>query len=228
MPLADASATTAALPLPDDDQLRDIALAAVKESGMYVKDDWVRDFIVEIVVADVTDAGPPATGDDCYSRYSSLIVEQLPEVEDDEVRDFATALSARLAAAVEALAAEQRRRLAGGGGGSSEDEEGPVGGCALCGRQMPLTFHHLIPRDVHAKYKRKALTAEELNRGVDVCRPCHSAIHRTYDNKTLAASYSTLEALLQSEPLQKFIRWAQKQKVTTREDMANPNFRYRR
>lgn len=40
----------------------------------------VRDFIVEIVVADVTDAGPPATGDDCYSRYSSLIVEQLPEV----------------------------------------------------------------------------------------------------------------------------------------------------
>lgn len=41
MPLADASATTAALPLPDDDQLRDIALAAVKESGMYVKDDWV-------------------------------------------------------------------------------------------------------------------------------------------------------------------------------------------
>ncbi|KAG2432502.1 hypothetical protein HXX76_008847 [Chlamydomonas incerta] len=174
-----ASATTAGLLLPDEQQIRDIALAAVKESGMYVKDDWVRDFIAESVVADVTDAGPPASGDDCYARFSALLLEQLPQVEDEEVRDFATALAARLAAAIEELAAEQRR-LAGSDG--EEDQDGPIGGCVMCGRQMPLTFHHLIPRDVHAKYKRRALTAEQLNRGIDVCRPCHSAIHRTYDN----------------------------------------------
>ncbi|KAG2454065.1 hypothetical protein HYH02_001106 [Chlamydomonas schloesseri] len=227
MASAGTSATTAALLLPDEEQLRTIALAAVKDSGIYVKDDWVRDFIAESVVADVTDGGAPASSDDCYSRFASLIVEQLPEVEEGEVRDFAVSLSARLAAAVEELAAEQRRQA---GGGDSDDEDGPIGGCAMCGRQMPLTFHHLIPRDVHSKYKKRAdlRSQQDLNRGIDICRPCHSAIHRTYDNKTLAASYSTLEALLQSEPLQKFIRWAQKQKVTTREDMANPNFRYRR
>lgn len=32
----------------------------------------------------------------------------------------------------------------------------------------------------------------------------------------------------QSEPLQRFVGWAQKQKVTTRHDISNSNFRYRR
>lgn len=32
-------------------------------------------------------------------------------------------------------------------------------------------------------------------------RPCHSAIHRTYDNKTLAAQYHTLELLMQVRSL---------------------------
>lgn len=29
-----------------------------------------------------------------------------------------------------------------------------------------------------------------------MCRPCHSAVHRTYTNKELASDYSTLEELL--------------------------------
>ncbi len=32
-------------------------------------------------------------------------------------------------------------------------------------------------------------------------RPCHSAIHRTYDNKTLAAQYHTLELLMKVRSL---------------------------
>lgn len=51
-------------------------------------------------------------------------------------------------------------------------------------------------RDVHSNYKKKGFTAEQLNSGVKVCRPCHSAVHRTYTNKVLASDYSTLEALL--------------------------------
>jgi hypothetical protein len=33
--------------------------------------------------------------------------------------------------------------------------------------------------------------------GAMVCRPCHNAIHRNFDNKTLAMQYSSVEKLMQ-------------------------------
>jgi hypothetical protein len=44
---------------------------------------------------------------------------------------------------------------------------------------------------------KKGTTAEELNQGIMVCRPCHNAIHKAFDNKTLAREYNTLESLLE-------------------------------
>ena len=36
------------------------------------------------------------------------------------------------------------------------EDELPPGACALCQRQMPLTWHHLYPRDVHKRFLKRA------------------------------------------------------------------------
>jgi hypothetical protein len=46
-----------------------------------------------------------------------------------------------------------------------------------------------------------------------ICRPCHSAIHKFYDNMTLAQQYNTTELLLQDQQVYKFCQWANKQRV---------------
>jgi hypothetical protein len=53
-------------------------------------------------------------------------------------------------------------------------------------------------RDVHKEFKKRGYSFEQLQAGLMVCRPCHSAIHRAVpDNKQLAMHYSTAEALSQ-------------------------------
>jgi len=85
--------------------------------------------------------------------------------------------------------------------------------CQLCQRKIGLTFHHLIPRKVHSRARfKKAYTRAELNRGIWICRDCHKAVHRFYDELTLAKGFSSLEALLASEQLQKHIEWQRKQR----------------
>lgn len=79
--------------------------------------------------------------------------------------------------------------------------------------ERELTFHHLIPKKVHRRaYFRRAYTREELQAGVDLCRLCHSAVHRAHDEVTLAREFSTLAALRTSPDLQRHVRWARKQK----------------
>ena len=51
-----------------------------------------------------------------------------------------------------------------------------------------------------------------LTRTCDVCRPCHSTIHRTHDNMTLAIHFNTVEKLLTDEKILKFCKWANKQR----------------
>lgn len=52
-----------------------------------------------------------------------------------------------------------------------------------------------------------------LQRTCRICRPCHSTIHRTHDNLTLAREYNTVELLLEDETIYKFCKWASKQKA---------------
>ncbi|MGK7891105.1 MAG: hypothetical protein AB4042_17385 [Leptolyngbyaceae cyanobacterium] len=88
------------------------------------------------------------------------------------------------------------------------------GTCPFCHRQVRLTFHHLIPKKVHRRpYFKKNFSREVLNQGVDICRMCHSGIHRHYDEMVLAKSFSSLEALLADEALRKHFDWVAKQKV---------------
>eukprot|EP00775_Hariotina_reticulata_P002547 gene2547-2850_t len=95
---------------------------------------------------------------------------------------------------------------------------------------MPLTKHHLIPRDVHKEFKKRGYSTAQLQEGLLVCRPCHSAIHRAVpNNKQLALHYSNLEALQQHEAVAKFAAWASKQRIVRAVDVTtNKGFRYRR
>ena len=85
--------------------------------------------------------------------------------------------------------------------------------CELCEREKPLTFHHLIPKINHSKNKfQRLFTKLEMNtRGIDVCKDCHSTIHRLIDNKTLGLEYNTKELLLAHEGVAKFVKWVKGQ-----------------
>ena len=86
--------------------------------------------------------------------------------------------------------------------------------CELCGRQQPLTFHHLIPRAVHRKkrFQKRYAKREMQSRGIDICRLCHSGIHDLITERELAEQYTTRESLLANPALARHIAWVRKQK----------------
>ncbi|KAL2609846.1 hypothetical protein R1flu_028419 [Riccia fluitans] len=98
---------------------------------------------------------------------------------------------------------------------SDEEEESvPPGHCAMCLRYMPLTFHHLCPRMLHKSMLKKGLyTKQNINEGIDICRPCHSAIHHVFDHETMALKVNTLEKLMEDERVQRWVRYAEKQRT---------------
>lgn len=81
--------------------------------------------------------------------------------------------------------------------------------CELCEREKDLTFHHLIPQINHSKNKfQRLFTKEDMKtRGIDICKDCHSTIHKLIDNKTLGLEYNTKEKLLEHEGVAKFVKW---------------------
>jgi hypothetical protein len=48
---------------------------------------------------------------------------------------------------------------------------------------------------------------------VDLCRPCHSQVHRLHDNMTLAREYNTADRLLADPSIFKFAKWASQQRA---------------
>ncbi|CAM9561845.1 unnamed protein product [Choristocarpus tenellus] len=102
------------------------------------------------------------------------------------------------------------------------------GCCSMCERHMPLTRHHVMPRSSHKRYKKKGYSDEFLARTISICRPCHSAIHRTHDALTLAERFRTVESLLADEGIGRFVAWASKQKTTSWEDANNNLLHYPR
>jgi hypothetical protein len=85
----------------------------------------------------------------------------------------------------------------------------PTMPCGLCGRAFDrpgLTRHHCLPR-------QKGGTSEDVEL---LCSQCHSMVHATYTNRTLASSYSSLAELRQAPELEKYLRWVRKQPSTRR------------
>eukprot|EP00933_Yihiella_yeosuensis_P052383 TRINITY_DN50447_c0_g1_i1.p1 TRINITY_DN50447_c0_g1~~TRINITY_DN50447_c0_g1_i1.p1 ORF type:complete len:450 (-),score=113.08 TRINITY_DN50447_c0_g1_i1:91-1389(-) len=103
--------------------------------------------------------------------------------------------------------------------------EGKEGECEMCKRAMFLTFHHLIPKDVHPTYLGKRLprgiegepTRGFLNTyGLMICRHCHSTVHRIASNNVLAVEYNTLEKIMAHETIKVWVGYASKQRVPNR------------
>ena len=95
-----------------------------------------------------------------------------------------------------------------------DDDESCAAGrgeCDLCGRDyLPLTFHHLVPKETHPRWLGKALppglegvdgaapTRDFFNsHGASLCRPCHSTVHGLAPNALLATTFNTIEKLRQ-------------------------------
>lgn len=94
------------------------------------------------------------------------------------------------------------------------DPEHPPELCSLCGRNKPLTEHHLLPRAIH---RRKRFVAQfgkqELkSRKLLICRQCHDGIHDLISEKELASTYNTKESLLSHDGVAKHVAWVRKQK----------------
>ncbi len=113
----------------------------------------------------------------------------------------------------------------GDDGGSSA-----AGACELCRRtSLPLTFHHLIPKEVHHRYANKPLPRDcpaqqalgadagpgaTANRhwlshyGAVLCRPCHSVVHALAPNAVLATTFSSIDALREAPSVVKWVNYA--------------------
>ncbi|MEM1025820.1 MAG: HNH endonuclease [Myxococcota bacterium] len=78
-----------------------------------------------------------------------------------------------------------------------------LGPCPLCGRVLiegpTVDRHHLVPKSEGGKA------------WINIHRICHTKIHSLFSERELAAVYSSVEALLGHEEIQKFVRWVRKQ-----------------
>lgn len=82
-------------------------------------------------------------------------------------------------------------------------------GCEICQREhLPLTYHHLIPRQMHAKAVKRGWHREwELNKVAWLCRACHSFVHKIASNEELAKDLYDVDLLLEREDVQKWASW---------------------
>ena len=81
--------------------------------------------------------------------------------------------------------------------------------CEICFRDwIPLTYHHLIPKQIHAKALKRHWHDEwTLNSVAWLCRACHSFVHRIARNEELAKDWWTVELLLSREDVQAWTKW---------------------
>ncbi|KAH9475512.1 Putative protein YisB [Psilocybe cubensis] len=89
--------------------------------------------------------------------------------------------------------------------------------CEMCGRTVPLTYHHLIPRSTHTKVLKQGWHPKAmLNSVAWLCRPCHSVVHHVASNEDLARYFHTVELLMEREDIQKWQKYATKQRFGIR------------
>jgi len=81
--------------------------------------------------------------------------------------------------------------------------------CEICEREhIPLTYHHLVPRAVHDKVKKRGWHEEwRLNSVAWLCRACHSFVHGLAGNEELAREWYSVELLRGREDVQRWAAW---------------------
>jgi hypothetical protein len=76
--------------------------------------------------------------------------------------------------------------------------------------------------------KAKVADPTLLSKCIDICRPCHSAIHRIIDEKTMASSFETVDKLLAHMEVQRFISYVCKQKARPSIEGKNNKLKYKK
>lgn len=141
-------------------------------------------------------------------------------------------------------------RVADSSSSMASKKQSVIRECELCGRTMPLTIHHLIPRSTHTYFLRhqhllqlsgtatatnthtpplpSLVTKDDLlSRQARLCRPCHSQIHKLIpDHRELGKEYNTVTALMEHEDVRKWCAWIQGQRVS--DSGMGQRVRYRR
>ncbi|KAI1424302.1 hypothetical protein F5Y12DRAFT_461550 [Xylaria sp. FL1777] len=81
--------------------------------------------------------------------------------------------------------------------------------CEICGRDwINLSYHHLIPRFVHAKAVRRGWHREcDLQNVAWLCGACHRFVHRFAAHEELARRFYTVELLLAEEEVRRWAEW---------------------
>ncbi|MCJ1382391.1 hypothetical protein MMC17_005504 [Xylographa soralifera] len=81
--------------------------------------------------------------------------------------------------------------------------------CEICDRGwIPLTYHHLIPRQIHEKALKRHWHDEwRLNSVAWLCRACHSFVHRIASNEELAKDLWTVDLLMGREDVRAWAKW---------------------
>jgi hypothetical protein len=81
--------------------------------------------------------------------------------------------------------------------------------CEICERDwIPLTYHHLIPKETHAKVMKRGWHEEwELNRVAWLCGACHRFVHACATNEELAREWWSVERLMMREDVRDWARW---------------------
>lgn len=84
--------------------------------------------------------------------------------------------------------------------------------CALCGTEQSITFHHLVPRSCHRNkwFQKRYDKLEMCERGIDICRRCHSFLHKKFSEKYLGRELNTLDKIKQNDTIQTYLTWASK------------------
>ncbi|MCJ1477105.1 hypothetical protein MMC13_005776 [Lambiella insularis] len=82
--------------------------------------------------------------------------------------------------------------------------------CEICERDwIPLTYHHLIPKQTHEKaIKRQWHDEWRLNSVAWLCRACHCFVHRIASNEELAKDLWTVDLLMARQDVQSWAKWA--------------------
>jgi len=81
--------------------------------------------------------------------------------------------------------------------------------CEICDRSwMPLTYHHLIPKQIHGKALKRHWHDEWMLDSVAwLCRACHSFVHRIASNEELAKDLWTVDLLMERDEIRAWANW---------------------
>lgn len=134
--------------------------------------------------------GLPASAQDTFSTYGLIPLASLPSLLDATLTAYASSCTSA------PPIWSQTRDLADG--------------CEICERSwVPLTYHHLIPRQTHERVRKRGWHEEWMLGSVAwLCRACHSYVHRVASNEELAREYYTVERLMERADICKWAGWA--------------------